>query len=196
MVRVVAGRARGRRLAVPKGAGVRPTSDKVRGALFDVLVHRFEGVEGLAVMDLFAGAGTLGIEALSRGAASVVFVERDRRHAGVLRDNLAAVEGAVEGQGRLVVRGVEAWLAGGPSGGAGPVDLVLLDPPYAAGRVAATLAALVTGGWLADAALVCVEHPSEEPVAAPVGLEAVFTRSYGGTTVTILQRSSREGASI
>lgn len=194
MPRVVAGRARGRRLMVPKGAGVRPTSDKVRGALFDVLVHRFGGVEGRAVVDLFAGAGTLGIEALSRGAASVVFVERDRRHAAVLRDNLAAVERAVEGRGRVVQRGVEAWLAGGPGGAGGAVDLVLLDPPYAAGRVAATLAGLVGGGWLADAALVCVEHPSGEPVAAPVGLEAVFTRSYGGTAVTIL--STGEGASL
>lgn len=200
MVRVVGGRAGGRRLAVPRGEAVRPTTDKVREALFNVLAHRFgDPVPGARVLDLFAGAGTLGIEALSRGAAEVVFVEADRRHARVVGENLAAVAGAVEGRGRVVQRAVEQFL-GGALGGAlggeeGRFDLVFLDPPYAAGRVAPTLTALARGAWLADGALVCVEHPAgDDPVSPPPGTEVVFARVYGGCGLTILTTVESAGA--
>lgn len=183
MVRVVGGSAGGRRLAVPRGDAVRPTTDKVREALYNVLMHRFgDPVAGARVLDLFAGAGTLGIEALSRGAAEVVFVESDRRHARCLAENLAAVAPAVAGVGRVVQRPVESWLAGGAT----PFDLVFLDPPYAAGRVAPTLAALARGTWLATGALVCVEHPADDEVAPPPGLEVAFNRVYGSCGVTLL----------
>lgn len=189
---MVGGRAGGRRLAVPRGEAVRPTTDKVREALFNVLAHRLgDPVPGARVLDLFAGAGTLGIEALSRGAAEVVFVEADRRHARVVGENLAAVAGAVEGRGRVVVRGVEPFLGGAE----GRFDLVFLDPPYAAGRVAPTLAALARGAWLAPEALVCVEHPaSDEPVSPPPGLEVIFARAYGGCGLTILTTAESAGA--
>ncbi len=182
MPRVVGGAARGRRLAVPRGDRVRPTSDKVREALFNVLRHRFgDPLPGARVLDLYAGAGTLGIEALSRGAAEAVFVEADRRHGAVLKQNLAAVAGAVDGRGALVSRRVEAFLAGE----ARPFDVVFLDPPYAAGALPGALARLV-GGWLGAAALVCVEHPVRQPLDAPAGLETAFERAWGSTAITVL----------
>lgn len=150
-IRIISGRARGRRLQVP-ASGVRPTADRVREALFSALEHRLAGgLEGRAALDLFAGAGGLGLEAASRGAAPVVLVERDRGVAGVLRRNVEAVGGA-----RLVIADVARFLAGPPS----PFDVVFMDPPYDRGLVAPTLRALA-GGWLAAGALICVERPSD-----------------------------------
>lgn len=186
MPRIVGGAARGRRLAVPRGEGVRPTTDKVREALFNVLRHRFgDPLDGARVLDLFAGAGTLGLEALSRGAASVTLVEADRRHAAVLRQNVEAVAPAVDGRAQVAPRRVEAFLAEPGT----PHDVVFLDPPYAAGAVGPTLARLVGGGWLAASALICVEHPVREAVEPPPGLAAVFRREYGSTAVTLLERA-------
>ncbi|MCB9538457.1 MAG: 16S rRNA (guanine(966)-N(2))-methyltransferase RsmD [Myxococcales bacterium] len=180
MVRIIAGRARGRRLEVPRGDGTRPTSDKVRGALFDALAHALGGAcDDARVLDLFAGAGTLGLEAWSRGARHVTFVERDRRAAAVLRRNVEAARA----DAAVVVRPVAAFLAGPPS----PFDLVLLDPPYAAGAVEPTLTALHAGGWLAPEALVCVEHPSGGRLIPPAGLVEAWSRTYGGTSLTVLE---------
>ncbi len=180
MVRIIAGRARGRRLEVPRGDGTRPTSDKVRWALFDALAHALGGAcEGARVLDLFAGAGTLGLEAWSRGARHVTFVERDHRAAAVLRRNVEAARA----DAAIIQRPVAAFLAGPAT----PFDLVLLDPPYAAGAVAPTLAALHGGGWLAAEALVCVEHPSTAPLVAPAGLVTAWSRTYGGTSLSVLE---------
>ncbi len=180
MTRIVSGSARGRRLKVPKGSVTRPTTEKVREALFNVLQHRYDHALG-AVLDLFAGAGTLGLEALSRGADSLVMVEADARVARVLKENAGLVSEGI-GEARLVRSTVARFLAGPPQ----PFDTVFMDPPYARGFVAPTLQALQA--WLAPEALVCVEHPSTETVEAP-GYEQLFTRSYGDCALSILALS-------
>ncbi len=186
MPRIVGGVARGRRLAVPKGDRVRPTSDKVREALFNILRHRFDDpVDGARVLDLFAGAGTLGLEALSRGAAEVVFVEADRRHGRVLDENIATVSKGCPGAAQRVQARVERHL----TGPATAFDLVFLDPPYGVGAVTPTTERLAAGGWLAPRALICVEHPAREASSAPAGFESAFARTWGSTAITVLART-------
>lgn len=149
--RIVAGKAGGRRLRVPK-KGTRPTTERVREALFSILEVDGE-LDGARVLDLYAGSGGLGLEALSRGAADVLFVEGDRDAAEVLRGNIAEV--ALGGTVRR--RGVLELLRAGTSD---PVDLVLADPPYALAEdeLADVLAALVSGGWVTEGGLVVVER--------------------------------------
>lgn len=187
MTRIIAGRARGKRLQVPPGDRVRPTGDRVRESLFNVLTHRL-GVRwpGLRVLDLFAGAGTLGLEALSRGAESGVFVEKAPRVARVLARNLEAFPEAA----RLVRAPVERFLAGSPT----PFDVVFLDPPYAAGLVDPTLSALCGGGsWLAPGALIIVERPATaQPLDPPSGTEVAFDRVYGAAGVVVLARTDAQ----
>lgn len=173
--RIIAGRARGTRLEVPDGP-VRPTTDRVRESLFNVLSHRLGGFDGLRVLDLFAGAGTLGLEAASRGAAHVELVEHNAKVAAVLQRNAQ----------RLDARIHRSTVAAALARPASPFDLVFLDPPYAQGLIAPTLQALVDGGWLAPEALVCVEHPADEVVAPPPPLEVDWTRRYGRTGITLL----------
>jgi 16S rRNA (guanine966-N2)-methyltransferase len=160
-VRIVAGTAGGRRLAVPT-AGTRPTSDRVREALFAALAHD-PGLDGAAVLDLCAGSGALGLEALSRGAAHVLFVESDRRAAAVLRRNVAAVglPGAV-----VRVAPAAAVLGGRPDRA---YDLLLADPPYATpdAEVAGWLAAGLQRGWLARGAVVVVERAVDRSGSGP-----------------------------
>ena len=174
MTRVIAGVAGGRRLAVPP-SGVRPTGDRAREGLFNSLGTLLD-LEGAAVLDLYAGSGALGLEALSRGAAEVVFVESGPRVLPVLRKNLAVV--GLPG-GRVVAGSV-------PSVVAGPAparfDLVLADPPYATPveEVRGVLSALVEGGWLAEEAVVVVERSArEEPWEWPTPLTGLRDRRYG-----------------
>jgi 16S rRNA (guanine966-N2)-methyltransferase len=183
VTRIIAGRARGRRLAVPD-AGTRPTSDRVREALFSALDHD-PGLEGAAVLDLCAGTGALGLEALSRGAAHALFVESDRKAAGVLRRNLATV-----GLGGEVRLGAAGTVLAGPA--PRPFDLVLVDPPYAVGddEVATWLHAAATNGWLAADAVVIVERGRSGGSRAagfpwPEPLEGVRERRYGDTVIHV-----------
>ncbi|PRX48334.1 16S rRNA (guanine966-N2)-methyltransferase [Prauserella shujinwangii] len=163
--------------------GTRPTSERVREALFNALETAGE-VAGARVLDLYAGSGALGLEALSRGAADAVFVEADRRAADVLTANVAAL-----GLGGAVRHGrVEAILA---EPAPEPFDLVLADPPYALGdeRLAAALAALAEGGWLAEGGLVVVERAwrdGEPPW--PAGLTPLQPRRYGDTALFRAER--------
>jgi 16S rRNA (guanine966-N2)-methyltransferase len=177
MTRIVAGRARGRRLAVPPGDGTRPTADRVREALFSSLEAEFGALAGLRVLDLYAGSGALGLEALSRGAAHVLLVEAEHKAVRAITENVATVglDGAVVQPARA-----EQVLAGTP---AEPYDLVLADPPYAlAGAAVTELLALLVDGWLATDALVVVERPRRaEPLAWPPGLVAQRERRYGET---------------
>jgi len=178
MTRVIAGAAKGRRLAVPPGDGTRPTSDRAREALFSALDAEFGGFDGLAVLDLFAGSGALGLEALSRGAARVVLVEADRRAAGVIRGNVDVV-GAGTRDVRVVTDRAERYVDGEPPG---PFDLVLLDPPYAVGDADVTkiLSALSARGWLADEASVVLERSARDAdFRWPEGYEATRSKSYG-----------------
>lgn len=177
MTRIIAGRAGGRRLSVPP-SGTRPTSDRVREALFSALEHD-PGLDGAVVLDLCAGSGALGLEALSRGAADAVFVESDRRAAGVLRRNVADV-----GLGGRVLAGAAAAVLGRSAAQA--FDVVLVDPPYAVpdGEVAGWLAAAVAGGWLADGAVVVVERArSRDAFPWPAGVTGVRDRRYGDTVL-------------
>lgn len=167
-VRVVAGTARGRRLSAPPGRAVRPTSDRVREAVFNALAS-LDAVEGAAVVDLFAGSGALGIEALSRGAAHTVFVERDRRALQAIHANLVAT-GLAE-RATVVADDALAWVEHRHEA---PADLVLVDPPYAFDRWPALLAAL-------EARLLVVE--SDRRIDLGPRWRVVRERRYGGTVV-------------
>ena len=177
-MRVTGGALRGRRLRAPR-QGVRPTSDRVREAVFAVLGD----LAGARVLDLYAGAGTLGIEALSRGAASVVFVERAERSVVVLRANLEEL--ALEPVGRILrsdaVRALRR-LADQEA----CFDLVFVDPPYASDEAARALSALADGNLLAPEATVVVEASRRHPVAPVEGLVSIDERRYGDTLITLL----------
>jgi 16S rRNA (guanine966-N2)-methyltransferase len=174
MTRVIAGVAGGRRLRVPP-TGVRPTGDRAREGLFNSLGSLLD-LDGAVVLDLYAGSGALGLEALSRGAAQVVFVESGARVVPVLKANLAAV--GLPG-GRVVAGSVPAVVAGTPPA---RFDLVLADPPYATPltEVRTVLSTLVQGGWLAPGAVVVVERSSrEEAFEWPTPLVPLRERRYG-----------------
>ena len=173
MTRIVAGRAKGRRLQVPD-RGTRPTSERAREGLFNSLRAHLD-LDGAAVLDLFAGSGAVGLEALSRGARRALFVESDRRAADVLKRNLDAV--GLPG-GRVLQRPVSSVLAGPGE----PFDVVFADPPYALGddQLAALLQTLSTGGWLAGEAMVVLERPARGPEPRwPTGIALVTERRYG-----------------
>jgi 16S rRNA (guanine966-N2)-methyltransferase len=174
VTRLIAGVAGGRRLKVPP-AGVRPTGDRAREGLFNSLGSLLD-LEGATVLDLYAGSGALGLEALSRGAAHVVFVESGPRVLPVLRANLAAV--GLPG-GRVVAGSVPTVAAGRPPA---RFDLVLADPPYATpvAEVLGVLESLVAGEWLAEEAVLVVERSSrEEPWEWPTPLHGLRERRYG-----------------
>ena len=182
MVRVVAGAAGGRRLAVPP-RGTRPTSDRVREALFAALEHD-PGLRGANVLDVCAGSGALGLEALSRGAAHALFVEADRRAAEVLRRNVAAV-GLPGAEVRV---GSAAAVLGRPAPRA--YDLVLLDPPYELPdpEVTGWLAAAATHGWFTEDVVVVVERSARGPAFPwPPPLHAARERRYGETVLHIAE---------
>lgn len=183
-MRVVGGRHRGRRLGAPPGATVRPTADRVREALFNILVHGDlvpGGLDGARVIDLFAGTGALGLEALSRGAGHVVFIENGRAALTALERNIAALGEA----SRATVLARDATR---PGGRVGPhASLAFLDPPYGRGLVGPALAALADGAWLAPDALVVVETAARDDLEPPVGFVEVDRRRYGATTLLFLR---------
>ena len=189
MTRIVAGAAKGRTLQVPRGSSTRPTSDRVREALFSRLEH--EGVlDGARVLDLFAGSGALGLEAASRGAEHVLLVDSSPAAAAACRRN-AAVLGLAQAQVRS--QPVASLLAG-PA--AVPYDLVLLDPPYSLPEQAlsASLARLVAGGWLTDHALVVVERSARSPEPRwPAGLARAAERRYGETRLWFAEPDGTDG---
>jgi 16S rRNA (guanine966-N2)-methyltransferase len=180
VTRIIGGDASGRRLATPPGGSTRPTSDRVREALFSSLEAAVGALSGLRFLDLYAGSGAIGLEARSRAAVGVTCVEQDRRTAGVVRDNARALGfDDVE----VVVSSVGRALATPPGA---PYDLVFSDPPYplADTAVHADLSALVHHGWLAPGALVVVERSSRSPEPVwPEGLVGDRSRRYGETTL-------------
>ena len=180
MARVIAGEAGGRRLAVPDGWDTRPTSDRAREGLFATIGSLTGSLDGARVLDLYAGSGAVGLEALSRGAEHVLLVESGSRAARVIRDNIEAI--GLAGAEVLTDR-VERVLARGPEHGR--YDVVFADPPYAlAGdEVSAMLQNLNDRGWLAPGALVIVERATRSgPVSWPAGLEPDRARRYGEAT--------------
>lgn len=186
-MRIVGGEARGRRLKAPEGQGTRPTADRVRETIFNILGQRLDGIA--VVLDLYAGSGALALEALSRGAARAVLVEKDRGAAGVCKENAEALGygGRVE-----IVRGdVSKELAG--FGGRGRrFDLVFLDPPYVDSPDPA-LELLGQGGMLAEAATVVVEHDKRiSPQERYGGLVRTDSRRFGDTVVSFFERMQQE----
>lgn len=178
-MRVIAGRWRGRTLVAPPGLATRPTADRVRGALFSMLASRLGSFEELAVADLFAGSGALGIEALSRGAARALFVEKDRAAVEAIRRNVGGL-GAVA---LADVRGMDVMAVGAV---AAPFDLVTMDPPYRSGLVGPVLARLGERGWIAPATLVAVETARGEDAVAD-GFAVVAVREHGAGRLTLLR---------
>ena len=183
-VRIISGSARGRRLKAPKGLDVRPTSDKVRGAVFNILAAWPDprvAFEGARVLDLVAGTGAVALEALSRGAASAVFVDASAQALDAVRENLA-LTGFTE-RARVVRRDLER----GSTAELGAFDLVFVDPPYdlvASSRAVQGLAANIAPGGIA-----MVEHDADTPSPPIAGLEPVDRREYGSTGITFYRRA-------
>ena len=180
---ITAGTFKNKSLAVPNGDSVRPTSDRARQALFNRLEHSFSDtgfkLRGARVVDLFAGTGALGLEALSRGASHVTFVEHDRTSLAVLKRNIATL--GVDDKSAVLTMDATALPAASQ-----PYDLALLDPPYEQGLAEPALAALAGKQWLTKRAVVAVETASGETITAPAGLTIEDTRSYGRGAITYL----------
>lgn len=184
-MRIVGGRFKGRAIAAPPGRDTRPTSDRAREAVFNILAHAdwSPGLEGRRVLDLFAGAGGLGLEALSRGAAFALFVETDAGARGAIRDNIEAL--GLFGVTRIHRRDATD-LGVKPAGLGEPFDLVFLDPPYGKGLGERTLAKLAQGGWVTPDAVIVFECGADETPATP-GFEALDERLYGAAKVLFLR---------
>ncbi len=182
-MRIVAGRFRGTQLAAPRTRDIRPTSDRVREAIFNILTHGLGmNLEGARVLDLFAGTGALGLEALSRGAAYVLFVEDDAEARGLIRRNVETL--GATGSTRIYRR--DATRPGEP-GTLKPFDVLFADPPYGKGLAEKALAAMAAGGWLAPGAVAVIEERADAGFAAPEGFALEDERSYGDTTVYFLR---------
>ncbi len=178
-MRIIAGEWRGRRLVAPKGEGTRPTADRTRETLFSMLASRLGSFEGLSVLDLFAGSGALGLEALSRGAAQCQFVEQDKPALDSIRANIASL-GARE---RTTVTGASV-MSLGPA--RGPVDLILADPPYETGAGEVALDKLMRLGWIGPATWIALETSTREAVEIK-GLDIEADRKVGKAKLTILR---------
>ena len=170
-MRIIAGQWRGRQISAPMGGTTRPTTDRVREALFSMLVSRIGGFEGLRVVDLFAGSGALGLEALSRGAAHCTFVERDPSAAAALRANIAALHADAD----IRAQAIESFTGG-------PFDLAFADAPYGSGAGQAAIARIrmAPGGWAA------IETGRSE-TAAVDGFTVDASRAYGSARITLLR---------
>lgn len=179
MTRIIGGTAGGRRLRTPAGDGTRPTSDRVREAMFSAIESARGPLAGVRFLDLYAGSGAVGLEALSRGASAVTLVERDRRTAALIRDNASTLGFSADVRTSTVARA----LAHPPRA---PYSVVFLDPPYSLGTddIVADLRALREHDWLTGAAMVIVERSSRGPeLPWPEGCAAQRSRRYGETTL-------------
>lgn len=191
-MRIVAGRLKGRAITAPEGTGTRPTSDRARQAIFNVLEHAAwaEPLQGARVMDLFAGSGALGFEAMSRGAAFALFVETDEDARGAIRDNADAY--GIMGATRVHRRSaIDLSVRPGSDGEA--FDLVFLDPPYGKGPSSPNLgeqalARMIEGNWLKPGAIVVFERGSDEPEIETPGYDRLDARDYGAARVLFLRR--------
>lgn len=184
-MRIVGGRFKGRTLRgpAPGSRAVRPTTDRLREAVFNVLAHAYDdALEGARVLDLFAGTGALGIEALSRGARFALFVDEGAEARACLRANVEAL--GLGGTTRIARRDATKL---GPVGATAPFNLVFADPPYGRGLGEQALASALSGGWLAPHALVVWEETADAEPTAPDGFETLETRDYGDTRVAILK---------
>jgi len=182
-MRVVGGAFRGHALAAPRGAAIRPTSDRTREAVFNMLAHRYpEKLDGGRVLDLFAGTGALGVEALSRGASACVFIEESAEGRGLIRDNVEAL--GLQGRTRIFRRDATRL---GNVGTLAPFHLVFADPPYGKGLAGPALSAARAGGWLAPGAVAVVEEAAGAPFAPGPGFAVADERRYGDTVIRFVE---------
>ena len=182
-MRVVGGSLRGRTLAAPKSHQIRPTADRLREALFNILIHAYgDPISGVRVLDLFAGTGALGIEALSRGSAFALFVDDGAEARALLRENVATL--GLGGVSRIFRRDATRL---GPAHPVEPFALAFLDPPYGKGLAEQALASARAGGWLAPDALIVVEEAKKSAFAAPQGFTEIERRSYDDTEFVVLR---------
>jgi 16S rRNA (guanine966-N2)-methyltransferase len=179
-MRIVAGQFRGRAILSPDHVGVRPTSDRVRESVFNILAHSIEdfNLADARVIDLFAGTGALGLEALSRGAGYCVFVEDSADSRGLIRSNVEAF--GLTGVTRIFRRDATSL---GAAGTMAPFTLAFLDPPYAKGLCELALQSLKDGQWLAPGAVVVIEEAASTTLTWPLGFEVIVQRTYGSTAV-------------
>jgi 16S rRNA (guanine966-N2)-methyltransferase len=182
-MRIVGGRLRGRALAAPKTSAIRPTADRLREALFNILVHAYgDPVTDARVLDLFAGTGALGLEALSRGAGFALLVDDAAAARALLRDNVTAL--GLGGTARIFRRDATALGAVHPLE---PFSLAFLDPPYGKGLAERALASARAGEWLLPDALIVVEEGADAAFAPPAGFEALERRRYDDTEFIFLR---------
>ncbi len=181
-MRLIGGRLKGRPLATPKDDRIRPTTDRVREALFNILEHGIEGfeIDGAQVLDLFAGTGALGIEALSRGAAHAVFVENDASARALIQTNIEKL-----GLGGITTLFRRSALHLGKPARGRSFNLVFADPPYGQGLGEAAIQAAITDGWLAPGAVIVLEEAAKADITWPPGCTAIDHRRYGQTQVAI-----------
>jgi 16S rRNA (guanine966-N2)-methyltransferase len=183
MMRIVGGKLRSRPLAAPKSNAVRPTSDRLREALFNILTHSYgDPVTGARVLDLFAGTGALGIEAISRGAVYALFVDEGVEARALLRDNTESL--GLGGVTRIFRRDATTL---GPAHPLEPFSLIFLDPPYGKGLAEKALASAREGGWLKPNALVVVEEGADAAFKSPEGFEELERRKYDDTEFVFLR---------
>jgi 16S rRNA (guanine966-N2)-methyltransferase len=184
-MRVVGGRLKGRNIAAPTSRAIRPTADRLRESVFNILIHAYDNpLQGARVLDLFAGTGALGIEAVSRGAAFALFVDNGAEARALLRNNVEAL--ALGGVTKVYRRDATDL---GPAHPVEPFSLVFLDPPYGMGLAEKALASLRDGGWLVPGALLVVEEAKVVGFAAPEGFEELERRAYDDTEFTFLRHS-------
>ena len=182
-MRIVAGKHRGTSLATPQTQATRPSSDRLRETLFNVLAHGCgDPVPGARVLDLFAGTGALGLEAMSRGAAFCLFVETGAEARGLIRSNVERMQ--LTGATKIWRRDATDL---GPSGTMGAFDMAFLDPPYRQGLGERALASLMKGGWLKAGALCVLEEAADVPVAVPAEFEEIDSREIGIAQLKILK---------
>ncbi len=183
-MRIVGGAFKGTHLVAPKGSTTRPTSDRVRESLFNMLAHSFEGftLEEVRVLDLFAGSGALAFEALSRGAASALLVDNDAVARGAQRENIEAL--GLEGRARLFRRDATKL---GPAKNMGPFGLLFLDPPYGKELAEKALSEVLAGGWLQQGAICVIEEEAKAELVLPEALAPLDERIYGGTKIIFLR---------
>jgi 16S rRNA (guanine966-N2)-methyltransferase len=183
-MRIVGGKFSGRALVAPLGAAVRPTSDRVRQAIFDVLAHGIHGFtfDGIGVLDVFAGTGALGLEALSRGSARCLFVEEAPQARAAIRRNVEAL--GLTGITKIFRRDATDLGAAGRHGAAG---LAFVDPPYGKGLAEPALLALSRGGWLAREAVVVIEEGKTARLALPLPFALINQRTWGDTQVLFVR---------
>lgn len=185
-MRIVGGRLRGRALAAPKSQAIRPTADRLRESLFNILMHAYgDPITGARVLDLFAGTGALGLEAVSRGAAFALFVDDGAEARALLRQNVEAL--GLAAVTRIFRRDATKL---GPAHPVEPFSLVFLDPPYGKGLAEKALVSAREGRWLTDQALIVVEEAADAGFKAPEGYEEIERRKYDDSEFVVLRRSS------